>query len=119
MKTNTSLLSGFGLALVGTTCCTLPIALVVLGMGGAVASMVSAMPWLSTLSQYKAITFSFTAIILTYSFRRLHGVTVCSRNDNYRLMWQRTLLWISIAILAVSLFAAYALLPLMLWWEKG
>ena len=36
MKTDTSLFSGLGLALIGTTCCALPIALVTLGMGSAV-----------------------------------------------------------------------------------
>jgi len=50
IKTNSSLLGGFGLALLGTTCCALPIALVSLGMGGAVASMMSAVPMLAWLS---------------------------------------------------------------------
>ena len=55
LTTNASLLGGFGLALIGTTCCALPILLVALGMGSAVAAMVSALPWLVTVSQYKHI----------------------------------------------------------------
>lgn len=54
LSTNTSLASGFGLALLGTTCCALPIVLVTLGMGSVVASVVSALPVLAWLSQYKA-----------------------------------------------------------------
>lgn len=116
MKTNTSLLGGFGLALVGTTCCALPILLVAMGMGIA-ASMVAAMPWLAALSKYKAITFSITAIILAYAFFRLRNVAYCELADQRRLKWQRALLWSSTGILVVSVFTAYALLPLTLWRE--
>ena len=71
-KTDTSLFSGLGLALIGTTCCALPIVLVALGLGSAVASMVAVMPWLTTLSQYKVVTFSLTAAALVYGYWRLH-----------------------------------------------
>ena len=62
-RTTSSLMGGAGLALLGTTCCALPIALVVLGMGGAVASMVSVAPWLVTLSEYKLVTFTATGLV--------------------------------------------------------
>ena len=117
MKTDTSLFSGQGLALIGTTCCALPIVLVALGLGSAVASMVAVMPWLTTLSQYKVVTFSLTAAVLFYSYWRLHRIKVCSLADKRRLRWQKTVLWVSSVILLVSIFAAYALLPLTLWLE--
>lgn len=117
MKTTTSLYSGLGLALVGTTCCALPIAMVALGLGGAVASMVSVMPWLTTLSQYKAVTFSLTALVLIYCGWRLHRVRVCSLEDKRHLRWQNAVLWSSATILLLSLFAAYALLPITQWLE--
>lgn len=118
MKTDTSLFSGLGLALIGTTCCALPIALVTLGMGGAVASVVSAMPWLTTLSQHKAIIFSLTTAVLIFSYWRLHSIKACSLADKYRLRWQKAVLWSSSVILLLSLFAAYVLLPITLWLER-
>ncbi len=118
MKTDTSLFSGLGLALIGTTCCALPIALVTLGAGGAVASMVSAMPWLTTLSQHKVIIFSLTTGVLIFSYWRLHQIKVCSLADKYHMRWQKAVLWSSSAILLLSLFAAYALLPITLWLER-
>ena len=118
MKTDTSLISGLGLAIIGTTCCALPIVLVALGLGSAVASMGAVMPWLTTLSQYKVITFSLTAAVLIYSYWRLHRIKVCSLADKSRLRWQKAILWASTMILLVALFAAYALLPLTLWWKS-
>ena len=117
-KTDTSLFSGLGLALIGTTCCALPIVLVALGLGSAVASMVAVMPWLTTLSQYKVVTFSLTAAALVYSYWRLHRINVCSLADKKRLRWQKVVLWSSTAILLLSFVAAYALMPLTLWWES-
>ncbi|HIO01528.1 MAG TPA: hypothetical protein EYN14_06160 [Alphaproteobacteria bacterium] len=118
MKTDTSLFGGLGLALIGTTCCALPIVLVALGLGSAVVSMVAVMPSLTTLSQYKVVTFSLTAATLVYSYRRLHRIKVCSLADKSRLRWQKAVLWASTAILLLSLFASYALLPITLWWES-
>lgn len=110
--------AGFGLALLGTTCCALPAALVTLGLGGAVASAVSAMPWLAWLSQYKAVTFSATAAVLAHSAWRLRRAGAgdrCAVEDRRRLIWQRRLLIASVAVFAVAVFAAYALLPLTRW----
>lgn len=118
MKTDTSLFSGLGLALIGTTCCALPITLVTLGMGSAVVSMASAMPWLTTLSQYKAIIFSLTTGVLIFSYWRLHSIKACSLADKYRLRWRKAVLWSSSVILLLSLFAAYVLLPITLWLER-
>lgn len=120
VKTNTSLLSSFGLALIGTTCCALPIVLVTLGMGSMVASAVSVLPWMVWLSQYKAITFSVTALLLAYSGWRLRQINLsarCSIEDGKRLKWQKRLLSVSAVIFVTAVFAAYALLPIMLWLE--
>jgi len=118
IKTDSAVFSGFGLALLGTTCCALPIALVALGLGGVVASMVSALPWLAALSKYKAITFSLTAIVLAYSawrLRQMGRAGQCDIADGKRLRWQRRLLGLSTALFIIAVFAAYALLPIMLW----
>ncbi|MCJ8303561.1 hypothetical protein [Shewanella sp.] len=118
LTTNASLLGGLGLALIGTTCCALPIILVALGMGSAVAAMVSTLPWLVTVSQYKHITFALTAIILAYSFWRLTRITACKLGSQNTLKWQRRALWLSSVILILSLFTAYLLLPLSLWLDS-
>ena len=117
-KTNTSVLSGLGLALVGTTCCALPIVLVTLGAGGAVASLVSALPWLAPLSKYKAVVFGLTALALGYAWWQVHRVTQCDIADAKRLRWQRAVLWFSTIICAVSVFAAYAAYPLAKWLDR-
>jgi len=121
VTTNTSVASGFGLALLGTTCCALPIILVSIGMGSVVASVVSALPWLAWLSQYKGITFSITALVLAYSWWRLRRTGLsgqCAIEDGKRLKWQRRVLGISTAIFIAAVFAAYALLPISLWLES-
>jgi hypothetical protein len=120
IKTNSSVLGGFGLALLGTTCCALPIALVSLGMGGVVASLVAALPWLAWLSRYKAITFAITAAVLAYSWWRLRRTQLsahCSLEDGRRLQWQKRLLGGSTVIFAISVLTAYLLLPVTLWLE--
>tara|TARA_R110001599_G_C12272072_1_gene661600 strand:+ start:2060 stop:2473 length:414 start_codon:yes stop_codon:yes gene_type:complete len=118
--TNASLGGGLGLALLGTTCCALPIVLVSLGMGSVVASVVSVVPWVAWLSQYKTITFSITASVLTYNAWRLHRLNrnaQCSIKEGRRLKWQKRVLGISALIFGIAVFASYALLPLTLWLE--
>lgn len=120
LTTNTSLAGGFGLTLLGTTCCALPIVLVTFGMGSVVASVVSALPVLAWLSQYKAATFSVTGLVLAYSgwqLRRAGRSGQCSIEDGKRLKWQKWVLGINIVLFAVAVFAAYALLPIVLWLE--
>ena len=113
-----SVFGSLGLALLGTTCCALPITLVALGAGGAVASLASSAPWLIALSQYKAWTFGATAAVQGYAWWRLRNATQCGLEDAGRLRWQRRLLLLSTVLLAASLFAAYALLPLFLWLDS-
>jgi len=121
IKTNSALAGGFGLALLGTTCCALPIALVSLGLGSAAASMASALPVLGWLSKYNAITFTLTAILLGYSWWRLRQTrhtAQCSLEESFRLKWQRRVLTLSTIIFAIAVFSAYALMPITLWLES-
>lgn len=121
LKTDSAVFGGFGLALLGTACCALPFTLVALGMGGVVASMVSALPWLAVLSKYKAITFSLTALVLAYSGWRLRQTGrdgQCDTADGRRLRWQRRLLALSAVLLVIAAFAAYALLPILRWLDS-
>jgi hypothetical protein len=117
LKTDTSVYSGLGLSLIGTTCCAVPVILVGLGLGGAVASVVSVFPWLTVLSHVKGITFSMTALVLAYAYWRLRRARSCTVAGQQRLRWQRIMLWSGSVMLAMSLFAAYALLPLTRVWH--
>ncbi len=49
-------------------CCALPSVLVLLGMGTAVASLLSAAPWLVSLSRHKIWTFSIAGTLIAASF---------------------------------------------------
>ena len=117
-KTTTSLIGGAGLALLGSTCCALPIALVALGMGGAVASMMSVAPWLITLSEYKLVTFTATGLIVGYSWWRVSSVQECDVAERTRLRGQKVVLWATTAVFFISIFAAYALYPLASYLES-
>jgi hypothetical protein len=112
-----SVFSALGLSVLGTTCCALPLTLVALGAGGAVASLASAAPWLIALSQYKAWTFAGTAALLGYAWWQASRVAVCDVADAARLRWQRGILILATALLVFSIFAAYALLPITIWIE--
>ena len=117
-----SVFSAVALTLLGTTCCALPITLVALGAGGAVASMASSLPWLVALSKYKLATFGFTAVVLGYSswrVRQLGQSGACSIVDARRLRFQSWVLCASTGIFAVSIFATYALLPIVMWFDNS
>ena len=126
LKTHTTLFTGTGLAILSTTCCALPIALVSLGLGGAVASLFSNVPWLTTVAQYKGYTFTATALMLGYCWYVLAQLgnkmqqqgAACSMRDQKMLRLQKRILWISTILLVISVFAAYALLPLLMWVEN-
>jgi len=117
-KTNASIATGTGLAILGTTCCALPIVLITFGMGGAMASLVSLFPWLVPLSKYKAITFTATALLLGYSWVQVKRVKQCDVADANRLKWQKRILMFATILLIISVFAAYGLIPLMSWFES-
>lgn len=49
-------------------CCALPSVLVLLGMGTAIASLLSAAPWLVSLSRHETWTFSIARTLIAASF---------------------------------------------------
>ncbi len=118
-KMNASIVGGTTLALLGASCCALPIALVALGLGGVVASTVSVLPWLNVLAQYKLITFSMTALTIAYSWWRIRKAGQCDLEQGRMLRAQRIVLRVITAIFGASLFAAYLLYPLTLFLENS
>ncbi|KUO56072.1 MAG: hypothetical protein APF78_01905 [Sphingomonadales bacterium BRH_c3] len=103
-------------------CCVIPIALVFLGLGGAVASLYGNFPFLTFLGLHKDWTFAITALImLAAAWALFRPGRACpadpelARACNTADRWNRRLLTIAFAIWLISLFAAYALLPLAQW----
>ncbi len=117
------------LALFATTgtliCCALPILLVTLGLGAAVAALTSSFPLLITLSQHKIWIFAFSGLMLVLSGWLLYRPgrqcpsdprlgALCSRSQR----WNRRIYWASVAIWVIGFTAAYLALPIRVWLEN-
>jgi hypothetical protein len=100
-------------------CCALPVLLVSLGLGAAVAGMIGAAPWLVTLSQQKAWLFAGTALLLIASGLLIHRpgracppdpelARACAAADR----WNRRVWWLALGIWGIGTFMAYLWLPL-------
>jgi len=53
-------------------CCALPSLLVLFGLGASVASVLSFLPWLVTLSHYKRLTFFVSGALITLSLVNMY-----------------------------------------------
>ena len=104
-------------------CCALPSVLVLLGLGTAVASVLSAAPWLVSLSRHKVWTFSIAGTLILASFvmtyvvsPRLRGNDHCDADDPETCAEvskvSKLVLWGSTAIWSAGFFVAYLLGPI-------
>ncbi len=96
-------------------CCALPALLVTLGMGAALAGFISAAPWITAISDYKAYIFAGAGVMLALSailqWRARNApcpidpaqARACSILR--RISW--TILGISILIYAIGFFFAF------------
>jgi mercuric ion transport protein len=105
-------------------CCALPSLLVLLGMGTAVASLLSAAPWLVSLSRHKIWTFSIAGTLIAASFAmtyvvapRLKRGEACAADDpgtcGQVSKLSRIILWSSAFIWSGGFFVAYLLAPIL------
>jgi mercuric ion transport protein len=104
-------------------CCALPSLLVLFGLGASVASILSFMPWLVTLSQHKQLTFGVSGVLIALSFVNIYyispriGAKECSADNpsacEEASRLSRILLWVSAFIYAVGVFVAYVLGPIL------
>ena len=105
-------------------CCALPSVLVLLGMGTTVASLLSAAPWLVSLSRHKIWTFSIAGILIAMSFvttyliaPRLRQGETCNADDPTTCgevsRLSRIILWGSALIWSCGFFVAYLLGPIL------
>ena len=105
-------------------CCALPSVLVLLGMGTTVASLLSAAPWLVSLSRHKIWTFSIAGVLIAMSFGmtylvapRLRQGEVCEADDPTTCgevsKISQVILWGSAVIWSCGFFVAYLLGPIL------
>lgn len=105
-------------------CCALPSVLVLLGLGTTVASLLSAAPWLVSLSRHKIWTFSIAGTLIAASFvmtyviaPRLREGEVCAADDPTTCgevsKLSRVILWGSAIIWSGGFFVAYLLGPIL------
>lgn len=107
-------------------CCALPSLLVLFGLGASVASLLSFMPWLVTLSRHKQWTFAIAGVLIAASFINMwfvsRRVRRCSADDPTACdeagRFSRILLWVSAVIYTVGLFVAYILGPILGWLDR-
>jgi mercuric ion transport protein len=122
---SSTLLSYFSLfTSVGTLlCCAMPSLLVLAGLGASVASTLSTLPWLVTLSRQKQWTFAVSGVLIALSFLNMYYVVprlkanACTPDNPSTCAdaskFSKKLLWLSAVIYAVGFFTAYALGPIL------
>ena len=105
-------------------CCALPIILVTLGVGAAVAALTSAFPFLIILSQHKIWVFAFSGAMLGVSgWLLLRAGRICPSDPELRARCEKTQIWnqrvylASLIIWNIGFFAAYLALPLRIWFR--
>jgi mercuric ion transport protein len=106
-------------------CCALPSLFVLFGFGATIASVLSAAPWLVTLSQQKSWIFGASAILIVGNFYYVYRIVprllvergTCPADDPRACARaarvSRVMPWCSALILASGLSVAY-LLPMLL-----
>lgn len=104
-------------------CCALPSLLVLFGLGASVASMLSFLPWLVTLSEHKVATFSISGALIALSFVNTYFIVPRLANQNCdpdnptgcaeASRFSKILLWVSTMIFAVGFFVAFVLGPIL------
>ena len=117
-----SLFTSFGTLL----CCALPSLLVLLGLGATVASFLSAVPWLVTLSHHKNWVFAISGVLIAGNFVYTYALAPrlqmrgagCATDDSAACAQasqaSRVVLWISAILYCSGAFTAYLLGPMLM-----
>lgn len=63
-------------------CCALPSLLVLFGLGASVASLLSFVPWVVTLSRHKQWTFAISGVLIAVGFVNVYYVAPRLKTNN-------------------------------------
>lgn len=111
-------------------CCALPSLLVLLGLGSAVISLVSSAPWLVTLSRNKAWVFLAAGTLIATNFWYVYVLSPRLRTQARRCAADdpqacdaahrvsRAVLWVAAGLYVAAATTAFALGPLLAWFER-
>lgn len=105
-------------------CCALPSLLVLFGLGASVASILSFMPWLVSLSHQKSWVFAISGTLILLSFVQTYAIAprlrrqtdACAADDpscDRATRFSKFVLWISAMIYLIGFFTAYLLGPIL------
>lgn len=105
-------------------CCALPVILVTLGLGSAVAAVTGSLPWLIILSRHKEWVFAGSALMLALAgwalFRPGRACPIdpqtgelCDRAQR----WNRLIFGLSVMIWVIGFSFAWLALPIRRWLE--
>ena len=107
-------------------CCALPSLLVLFGLGATVASVLSEVPWLVTMSHHKHWVFIVAGLLISGNFVYVFAIApklqirsgACDPSDpaacQTATRFSRIVLWCSAALYTVGFFTAYILGPLLI-----
>jgi mercuric ion transport protein len=116
-----SLFTSFGTLL----CCALPSLMVLLGLGATVASFLSAVPWLVTLSRHKVWVFAVSGVLIGANLLYVYALAPRLRSAGGSCpadapeactstsFFSKIILWVSAGIYVVGVFSAFVLGPLL------
>jgi len=117
-----SLFSSFGTLL----CCALPSLFVLVGLGATVASFLSAVPWLVTLSRHKTWVFALSGMLIAGNLLYVYVAAPRLQQQGGQCpvdapeacvsagRFSRSVLWVSAVIYGVGVFSPYVLGPLLM-----
>ena len=111
-------------------CCALPSLLVLFGLGATVASVLSAAPWLVTMSRHKHWVFVAAGLLITGNFVSIYAIApklqvrsgACDPNDPAACQtasrFSRTVLWCSAGLYMIGCFTSYLLGPILIHFDS-
>ena len=106
-------------------CCALPSLLVLFGLGATVATVLSDVPWLVSLSHHKHLVFIVSGLLITGNFVYVHVIApklqmrngACDPSDPAACQaasrFSRIVLWCSAGLYLIGFFSAYLLGPIL------
>jgi len=101
-------------------CCALPILLVMLGLGAVVSTVVAQLPFLITLTRYKAWLFLSSALLLViagwFVVRPAKSCPIdpkLNRQCERMKVWNRWVWGLALVLWLIGFFTSYLLLPLV------